>query len=284
MRGDGEGGVAVLHAGWSGQQDLAGPFEMLVLAALIRLGRDAAASQVRECIEARLQREIPRSSVRTTLGRMETKGWVRSWSRGPVGDRWRVDRRPGPNVRAARRFHSIEPLGRRALRRTLGALDGMREGLPGLDPGSTTRRAPGVRADGCGLYFGGSGRWWRGFWFPGDRPPQRRRRWEHRQVRRRARGRRTRLLRALRGCGFDVGHAGRLVRVHDRFNQQAAVALREGWGVQATPPPPRPAVERILDWPLLFPPAQPPIRRSKLLWRFREGEVEWLVEPPQGAG
>ena len=200
---------------------------------------------------------------------------------GAVGDRWRVDRRHGPNVRAARRFHSIEALGRRALRRTLAALDGMRAGLPGLDSEATTRRAPGVRTDGCGKYFGGSGRWWRGLWFRSERPIQRRTRLAHRAARRVARARRRQLLRALRCCGFDVGHTGRVARVNDRFDSAAAAELLAAWGVEATPPPPRPAVERILEWPLLFPPAHPPIRRSKLIWRFGEG-VEWLIEP--GAG
>lgn len=117
------------------QVRLAGPFQQLVLLAVIRTGPDCHGGAVHRYIEWRTGRWISLKAVYTTLQRLERRGYVRSWSRPPVLSRWKPDwKRPGPVtlVRAARRFYSVQTLGRRAVRLTLLASDRMQSGLPGF--------------------------------------------------------------------------------------------------------------------------------------------------------
>jgi hypothetical protein len=115
---------------------LAGPFQQLVLIALVRLGRDTSAALIRREIEARTGRRISITAVHTTLQRLAARGYTRSWRRliRPrlfVDDEWK---RCSFSMlsNAARRFHTLLTLGRRALRLTLEAEDLIRNGLPGL--------------------------------------------------------------------------------------------------------------------------------------------------------
>jgi glycosyltransferase involved in cell wall biosynthesis len=117
------------------QGRLVGPFQQLVLLAVIRIGPDCHGGAVHRYIEHRTGRWISMKAVYTTLQRLESRGFVRSWSRPPVLSRWKPDwKRPGPItlVRAARRFYSAKTAGRRALRLTSLAADRMKSGLPGL--------------------------------------------------------------------------------------------------------------------------------------------------------
>ncbi|HZM01279.1 MAG TPA: glycosyltransferase [Planctomycetota bacterium] len=118
-----------------GQQlRLAGPFQQLVLLAVIRLGPRCHGGAIHRYIERRTGRWVSLKAVYTTLQRLEQRGYVQSWSRPPLRSRWMPDwKREGPTLcRAARRFYTIETLGRRALRLTSLASDRMQSGLPGF--------------------------------------------------------------------------------------------------------------------------------------------------------
>ena len=257
-----------LRSGWRGQADLAGPFEMLVLLALTRLGEDVTAIRVRRHIERGTGREIPEAAVYTTLGRLEAKGWVRSWRRGPVGGWWKIDRRPGPEVRNERRFHAIETLGLRAVRRTLAALDAMRAGLPGM--GLAERPWS----------------WWevglspRG-WPRDERRELRKSRREARGERREARRRREELLGELGACGHGVDWDGVVRRLVPRHDGAAARRLGERWGFVVGPSP-RVPPDGLDLWPLW--PMQQWLysawlrnqgRSSRSEWRERIREQAW---------
>ena len=212
-----------LRSGWRGQGDLAGPFEMLVLLALTRLGEDVAAARVRRHVERWTGREIAEAAVYTTLGRLEAKGWVRSWRRGPIGGEWRIDRRPGSTIRNERCFHAIETLGLRAVRRTLAALDVMRAGLPGM--GLAER--PWSCWEPTAFTHG---------WSRSERRVLRTRRKTARESRREARRRREELLGDLRACGHGVDWDGKVRRIEPVHDEGAADRLRERWGFEARRP------------------------------------------------
>ena len=217
-----EGPGALLRAGWRLQGDLLGPFEMLVLLALVRLGSEVSGAQVRRHIEHWTGRELAEASVYTTLGRLHAKGMVRSWRRAAVGGRWAVDNRPGPRERNARRFFEAETLGVRALRRSLRALDALRAGLRGM--GLEERE------------------WSRTEWGVPEQEPgvvQRRRcrsqRADARRARREGRRRRERLLECLRSCGHDVDWDGKVRRIDGRESADAQRELLEVWGFAVRP-------------------------------------------------
>lgn len=96
-----------------------GDFEQLVMLALLRVGRGAYGMLVRREIEQHTGREVSLGATYATLDRLESKGLVTST--------------PGPSDPArrgrAKRFFAVEPEGRRALRRSLAALDSMRAGI-----------------------------------------------------------------------------------------------------------------------------------------------------------
>ena len=127
-----------MSAAPSRQVRLVGPFQQLVMIALVRLGPDTSACDVRRHIEHRTGRRISITAVHTTLQRLGARGYTRSWTRPIFRDRPRVDRHwwktcPSSLLRnAARRFHTLQTLGRRALRLTLSVGDVLRAGLPGL--------------------------------------------------------------------------------------------------------------------------------------------------------
>ena len=121
----------------SRQIRLAGPFQQLVMIALVRLGPDTSATDIRRHIESRTGRRISTTAVHTTLRRLAARGYARSWTR-PIRrfrrDDWQSWKRWSLSTLtvAARRFHTLLTLGRRALRLTLAAEDVLRNGLPGL--------------------------------------------------------------------------------------------------------------------------------------------------------
>jgi PadR family transcriptional regulator, regulatory protein PadR len=96
-----------------------GEFEQLVLLALLRLDNDAYGMEVREEIERRTGREVSYGAVYTTLDRLEQKGHV-AHRMGEV-----TPERGG----RARKYFSVLPEGREALRVTQQALTVMWEGV-----------------------------------------------------------------------------------------------------------------------------------------------------------
>jgi PadR family transcriptional regulator PadR len=104
--------------------DLPGAFEQMVLLAVLRLGDEAYGMAVRRELESRTGRETALGAVYATLDRMEAKGWVSS--AGQAGAPERQGR--------ARRFFRPTAPGVQALRQALRATDGLRQGIPGLDP------------------------------------------------------------------------------------------------------------------------------------------------------
>jgi len=119
------------------QLRLAGPFQQLVMIALVRLGPDTSAAEIRRHIEYRTRRRISISAVHTTLQRLAARGYTSSWTR-PIFRLRAFDRDAWKTAslsllrNAARRFHTLQTLGRRALRSTLAVGDALRAGLPGL--------------------------------------------------------------------------------------------------------------------------------------------------------
>ena len=99
--------------------DSLGEFEMLVLAALQRLGDDAYAVTVKRDIESRAKRPASLGAIHAALARLAEKGFVVFRISDPL---------PIPGGRA-RKFARITPAGVRALRRSTAALARMLEGL-----------------------------------------------------------------------------------------------------------------------------------------------------------
>jgi len=119
------------------QVRLAGPFQQLVMLALVRLGQDTPASMIRRHITLTTGRRISITAVHTTLGRLAARGYTASWTRPVIrlrrfGPEWwkRMPEKLMPMN--ARRFHTLQTRGRRALRVALAAEDALRPGLPGL--------------------------------------------------------------------------------------------------------------------------------------------------------
>lgn len=104
--------------------DLPGAFEQMVLLAVLRLGDEAYGMAVRRELESRTGRETALGAVYATLDRMEAKGWVSSAEQAGAPER---------QGRARRFFRPTGP-GVQALRQALQATDGLRRGVPGLDP------------------------------------------------------------------------------------------------------------------------------------------------------
>lgn len=102
-----------------------GDFEQLVLLAILRLGDDAFAPEIRTAIEAAAQRKVTRGALYATLDRLEAKQYLR----------WRPE--SGTAVRGGipkRRFE-LTAAGLQALRRAYGAVVTLARGLEGrLDP------------------------------------------------------------------------------------------------------------------------------------------------------
>jgi PadR family transcriptional regulator PadR len=94
-----------------------GEFEVLILMAVLRLGDAAYAPAIREEIASRTKRPVSRGAVYITLERLAGKGLLLSRLAG-AGDGGK-----------ARRYYQVPAKGVRAVRRTLAALEQMRQGL-----------------------------------------------------------------------------------------------------------------------------------------------------------
>jgi DNA-binding PadR family transcriptional regulator len=106
-----------------GKGQAPGELELLVLLAVIRLGKEAYGLNVRRELAAHSQRDVAIGAVYSALDRMERKGLISSWQSAPTGARGG----------RARRCFQVEPAGREALERALQTIDGLRGGLrPGL--------------------------------------------------------------------------------------------------------------------------------------------------------
>lgn len=106
------GGANLYNVGDMGKRDVSGEFELMVLAAILRLGDRAYGARVFREIEEQTGRAVAMGAVYTTLYRLEEKGLVRS----EVGE-------PTPKRGGrARRYFSIEAAGVEALRGSVDAL------------------------------------------------------------------------------------------------------------------------------------------------------------------
>ena len=94
-----------------------GEFEVLILMAVLRLGDGAYAPAIRSEIEQRTGRAVSRGAVYITLDRLDSKGLLAS----KLAD--------ADEGRRQRRYYQVPPRGVRAIRRTLSALEHMRQGL-----------------------------------------------------------------------------------------------------------------------------------------------------------
>src|SRR6478672_40713 len=99
--------------------DFLGEFEVLVLAALQRLGDDAYAVTVKRDIESRAKRPASLGAIHAALARLAEKGFVVFRISDPL---------PIPGGRA-RRFAGVTPAGVRALRGSAAGPARMFEGL-----------------------------------------------------------------------------------------------------------------------------------------------------------
>ena len=107
-----------------GNASILGEFEQLILLAILRIGKEAHAALIREEIEARIDRQISRGAVYTTLDRLENKGLLSSLLGEP---------RPVRSGRA-RRYYMVEPEGVEALNEAREVMRKMWTGLE-LVPG-----------------------------------------------------------------------------------------------------------------------------------------------------
>lgn len=98
-----------------GKRDHLGEFEKLVLLAILRLGPDAYGMALRREIEQRTGRKTSIGALYLTLDRMEQKGFVES----EIGDA--TPERGG----RAKRFFSVNPSGREALKKSLDEIRSM---------------------------------------------------------------------------------------------------------------------------------------------------------------
>ena len=99
--------------------DFLGEFEVLILAALQRLGDDAYAVTIKHEIERRARRPASLGAIHAALGRLADKGFVAFRISDPL---------PIPGGRA-RKYARITAAGMRALRTSTGALARMIDGL-----------------------------------------------------------------------------------------------------------------------------------------------------------
>jgi DNA-binding PadR family transcriptional regulator len=98
-----------------------GDFEQLVLLGVARLELQETAygAAIRQEIHARSGRDVSINAVYTTLDRLETKGFLKSWVGAPTPQRG--GRR--------RKFYAMRPSGVAALRQAYRALTAMADGL-----------------------------------------------------------------------------------------------------------------------------------------------------------
>ena len=110
---------------WLKSSAALGDFEQLVLFGVLRLGDRAYGAAIRLEIHERSGRDVSISAVYTTLDRLESKGFLRSWVGEPTAQRG--GRR--------RKFYELRPQGVLALKHAYRAFTAMADGLEErLDP------------------------------------------------------------------------------------------------------------------------------------------------------
>ncbi len=102
-----------------------GEFEILVLAALTRLGDDAYGIAIINEISMQADRDVSIGALYATLARLETKGYVTS----------RMGEATPERGGRAKRYYELTADGRRQLDRSVKMLASMLTGLPGWAPG-----------------------------------------------------------------------------------------------------------------------------------------------------
>jgi PadR family transcriptional regulator PadR len=100
-------------------RDYLGEFEHIVLLALLRLDDRAYGVTVRQEIQKRIGRDVSIGAVYATLERLQTKGYVKSFTGNPTPERGG----------RAKRFFRITGKGLAAVNRSQRALVSMTEGL-----------------------------------------------------------------------------------------------------------------------------------------------------------
>lgn len=95
-----------------------GEFEQLVLLAILRLGKDASGSAIREAVQDGSQRTVWIGAIYTTLQRMADKGLVTSAVAEPAA--------PGER---RRKIFSLQPAGQAAISQAYGTWARMTRGL-----------------------------------------------------------------------------------------------------------------------------------------------------------
>jgi DNA-binding PadR family transcriptional regulator len=116
------------RAGRRPASEVLGDFEQLVLFSILRLGDGTYGALIRRDIETRTGRDLAISSVYVTLGRLELKGYVRTYVGEPTAERG--GRR--------RRHVAMLPAGRRAAAQAYRHFQAMTQGLEDrLETGNT---------------------------------------------------------------------------------------------------------------------------------------------------
>ena len=103
-----------------GKNKYLGEFEIVVLATLVRLGKDAYGMTIRREIEERSGRSVSIGSLYATLRRLEAKGYVSTVLGEPTQERGG----------RAKRYFRLEAEGAEALIRSRELFLQMLEGLP----------------------------------------------------------------------------------------------------------------------------------------------------------
>ena len=100
-------------------RDFLGEFEHIIILALLQLEDHAYGVPVRQEIESRTKREVSIGAVYATLGRLEAKGYVKSFRGDPTPERGG----------RSKRFFRVTAKGVAAVNRTQRAIQRMTEGL-----------------------------------------------------------------------------------------------------------------------------------------------------------
>jgi DNA-binding PadR family transcriptional regulator len=96
-----------------------GEFELLVLAAIARLGDAAYGAAIRNEIEEKTDRIVSAGALYATLARLEAKQYVSSWKGAATPQRGG----------RAKRYFALTGLGRTQLEQSIAALHNLLEGV-----------------------------------------------------------------------------------------------------------------------------------------------------------
>jgi DNA-binding PadR family transcriptional regulator len=105
-----------------GRKGFLGEFELLVMLAVVRIGKDAYGVRIREEIERQTGRSVARGAVYVTLDRLVRKGLLASHLAGPTPERGGK----------AKRFYRVEAAGLDAIRHSRAMLRQMERGIEAL--------------------------------------------------------------------------------------------------------------------------------------------------------